>query len=127
VIVRSRALVAGAVLACVLAACAPAASTEMQLENLTDVPVAVHVDGTWVGTYPADTSRSVPVPGPAPHLVEIFTGSGARLVEWGFGDADVAGGGVSTTEVPCGVIRLSVGRIELPAMDASAPRIGTCP
>lgn len=126
-IVRSRALVAGAMLACVLAACAPAATTEMQLENLTDVPVAVHVDGAWVGTYPADTSRSVPVPGSAPHLVEIFTGSGARLVEWGFGDADVAGGGVSTTEVPCGVIRLSVGRVELPALAPRTEPGAPCP
>jgi hypothetical protein len=107
-------------IAWLFAACVPAASTEMQLENLTDVPIAVHVDGTWVGTYPADTTRSVPVPGTAPHLVEIFTASGARLVEWGFSDADVSGGGVATTEVPCGVIRLSVGRLELPAL---APRV----
>ncbi len=51
----------------------------------------------------------------------------ARLARWGFGDADVSGGGVSTTEVPCGVVRLSVGRVELPALAPRAAPGVPCP
>jgi hypothetical protein len=102
-------------------------TTAMTLENFTDTAVAVHADGLWVGTYEAGANSSVPVPGEPPVRIEIMSPSGAVLAQWAFDGRQAIEGGVSTTEVPCGVIRLSVGRIELPAMDPSPPRIGECP
>ena len=99
-------------------------ATEMTLENFTDVPVAVHANGAWIGTYEAGANRGVPVPGEPPVSVELFTPSGARLVAWSFDAVQAVEGGVSTSEVPCGVIRLSVGRIEMPAID---PVVGAAP
>ena len=109
-----------------LAACAgPGNETSMLLENLTDTPVAVHADGSWVGTYEAGAVRSVRVDGELPVGIEIVTPTGAVLVEWGIDPASPTGGAVSVSEVPCGVIRLSVGRVELPALDP-APATGAC-
>lgn len=101
-------------------------TTTMTLENLTDTPVAVHADGRWIGTYEAGADRGVPVPGEPPVGIELFSPSGAQLVEWSFDATQAVEGGVSTSKVPCGVIRLSVGRIELPAISA-APPTGPCP
>jgi hypothetical protein len=101
-------------------------TTPMSLENFTDVPVAIHADGHWIGTYEAGANRSVPVPGEPPVGIELFSPSGAQLVEWSFDAVQAVEGGVSTTELPCGVIRLSVGRIELPAISPPPPS-GPCP
>ena len=115
--------------AVVVAGCAALSgpSTPMSLENHTDTALAVHADGRWVGTYAAGARTSVPVPGEPPVGIEIRSPSGAVLVSWAFDARQAVEGGVATAEVPCGVIRLSVGRIELPAMDPSQPRTGPCP
>lgn len=110
-------------------ACAPTgASTAFLLENATDVPVQILVDGSWVGTYEAGTSRDVPAPGAPPHRVEVLSVSGARLLEWGYDANQATAGAVTSVDVPCGVVRLSVGRIELPALPpAEAVPTGPCP
>ncbi len=111
-----------------LAACSLAQpSTPMVLENLTDTPLAVHVDGDWVGTYPASTTSSVPIRGEPPVGIEVVTPSGAVLVEWAFDAQQAVGGAVSVSEVPCGVIRLSVGAVEPPALGDLPPPSGPCP
>lgn len=124
--VRAIGSVAAAV---VVAGCAALAgpTTPMFLENHTDTAVAVHADGHWVGTYAAGARTSVPVPGEPPIEIEIRSPGSAVLVSWAFDEREAIEGGVATAEVPCGVIRLSVGRIELPAMDPSQPRTGPCP
>jgi hypothetical protein len=119
-------LVVWLALASVSVACAPGETTTVVLENSTDVPVAIHVDGSWVGTYPAATARDIQVAGQPPHTVEVFTPSGARLAAWTYTSELARDGGMSTSEVPCGIIRLSVGRIELPALGPVTPT-GPCP
>lgn len=123
-----RGAIRGAITALVLAAagCTSLAgpTTPMSLENLTDVAVAIHADGAWIGTYEPGANRTVPVPGEPPVGIEVISPSGAVLAEWSFDATQAVEGGVSTTEVPCGVVRLSVGRIELPAID---PVIGAAP
>jgi hypothetical protein len=99
----------------------------MLLENHTDTPVAVNVGGHWVGTYPASTTSSVPIRGQPPVGIEIATPSGAVLVEWSFDARQAVGGAMSVSEVPCGVIRLSVGAAELPALGDLPPPSGPCP
>lgn len=114
--------------AMLLSAClAQGAATEFVLENATNVPVQVVVNGGWVGTYAAGTNRAVPVPGEPPHRVEVLTASGARLVAWGYDTAQAAGGATTRVDVPCGVVRLSVGRIELPALTPTSEDAGPCP
>jgi hypothetical protein len=121
-----RAAVAGVIVAGVLAGCLPAAGSEMRLENATDVPVAIHVDGSWVGTYPPEANRTVPIPGTPPHRIELFTASGARLVDWGFDTAGAGGGATTTVDLPCGVIRLSVGPVDVPSLGPSTASPGPC-
>jgi hypothetical protein len=98
----------------------------MRLENLTDTALAIHVNGTWVGTYPAGAVRDVPVAAEMPAGIEVVTPSGAVLVEWSFDERAASSGDVSVSEVPCGTIRLSVGPAELPALDPPPP-LGPCP
>lgn len=123
--VRRDPVAAALALALLVGACtSPTTTTTMLLENLTDTAVAVHVDGRWIGTYEAGANRGVPVPGEPPVGIELFSPSGALLVEWSFDAVQAVEGGVSSSELPCGVIRLSVGRIELPAID---PVVGAAP
>ena len=111
-----------------LSACAPTdAATEFVLENETDIPVQILVDGVWVGTYAAGTDRGVPAPGEPPHHVEVLTASGARLLEWGYDASQAPNGATTQVELPCGVIRLSVGRIELPPLGPTGEQPGPCP
>ena len=115
------------VAAITLSGCAgPGTGTPMLLENLTDTPVAVHADGSWVGTYEAGAITTIPLTRELPVGIDVVTPSGAVLVEWGIGVDAPSTGGVSVNEVPCGVIRLSVGQVELPAIDP-APAAGDCP
>ena len=46
------------------AACLPiGGEVRVHIENQTDVPVGVYVNGGWVGTYPAGAETSVPIAG----------------------------------------------------------------
>lgn len=111
-----------------ISACAPTgAATEFVLENATNVPVQVVVDGTWVGTYASGTNRAVPAPGEPPHRVEVLTASGERLVEWGYDAGEATSGATTRADLPCGVVRLSVGRIELPALTPTSEVASPCP
>ena len=101
-------------------------STPMILENQTDTPLAVHADGHWVGTYAPKATASVPIPGDPPVGIELVTPSGAVLVEWSFDERAASAGDATVSEVPCGVIRLSVGPVDLPALDPPPP-LGPCP
>ena len=126
---RRWAITSGLVAAAVvgLGACSIAQpSTPMILENQTDTPLAVHADGHWVGTYAPETTASVPIPGDPPVGIELVTPSGAVLVEWSFDERAASAGDATVSEVPCGVIRLSVGPVDLPALDPPPP-LGPCP
>ncbi len=119
-------VVGGLVGAVLVGACASGPTTPLLLENLTDTPVAIHADGRWVGTYEPGASRSVPLPGEPPIAIEVISPSGAQLVEWGIGADGPTIGAVTSSEVPCGTIRLSVGPIELPSIEPLPPT-GPCP
>lgn len=106
------------------------------LRNLTDTPVAVHVNGAWVGTYPPGAIADVPIGGEAAtYSIEVLSPSGSRLASIAL-SADqldeVEGGTMSlgaNADVPCGTVAIWVGP-EPPEqgvnLDPSVP-LGPCP
>ncbi len=90
----------------------------VRLENMSNSPVVVDVNGTWAGTYAGGTSGDVYVTryGRPPFTVTVRTPDGliAAQVEVAAADleADAKGsGGVSArAEFPCGTIQLSFGQ-----------------
>lgn len=137
---RSVLRVGGALLVgLALAACAVSVSPadRIALENRTDTPVAVHVNGGWVGTYPAGAVVNVPIRGHGgpPFRIEVRSPSGAILYELTLSAGDalaVAEGQSSMTTgsaVPCGWIELSYGITVLEGREPVAPQspTGPCP
>ena len=127
--IRLAALVVAAIVAagCLLQ---PAGGASVRLENATTVPVAIHVDGAWVGTYPAGAVVDIPVsPSATAVVVEARTANGAVLVRYA-ADADQltgGGGGSSSAEFPCGSVRLSSGAGDLPTLTPPDGSAGACP
>jgi hypothetical protein len=99
--------------------------TAMVLENRTDAPVAVHADGAWIGTYPAMTDQTVRIPGDLPIEVSLVGARDVALLRWTLGPEQAETGGSAVFEGPCGIVRVSAGRIELPALPA-VPATGPC-
>lgn len=122
-----------------LAACDVAVppADRIALENRTDTPVAVHVNGGWVGTYPAGAVVNVPIRGHGgpPFRIEARSPSGAILSELTLsaqdarevaeGRSSMSGGGA----VPCGWIEWSYGTKVLEGREPVAPQdpTGPCP
>ena len=107
------------------------------LDNLTDIPVGLYVNGDWVGTYPAgaSTTQTLGAHGGAPYDVEARSDSGAVLAEVAVNEPQavtLTGGGMPIgveQGVPCGVIRIVVGIPDpdvAPAPGEAVPS-GPCP
>lgn len=113
------------------------ADITITLDNLTDTPIGLYVNGEWIGTYPAGTTTEQPLGdhGGAPYTVEARSNSGAVLAMVRVNEAQAqtlaeAGQAVAIEQgVPCGVVRIVVGELgpsEVPAPAASVPP-GPCP
>ena len=119
-----------------LIGCNAAAAPPVNVANLTDVAIALYVNGTLAETLDPGTSTEVPLPGPEglPFSIEARTPSGAAIASWTItadqyaAAASGKAGQDSTMAFPCGTIRLTVGTPVVPpppATDALPP--GPCP
>lgn len=53
----------------------------VHIDNQTDAPVAVYVNGGWVGTYPAGTTTSAPIAGHGgPPYTVVSEGPGGAVL-----------------------------------------------
>lgn len=105
------------VMALIPAGCA-VAGPRAHLKNLTDIPVAVHVNGSWVGTYPPGAIADVPIGGDAAAFsIEVLSPSGARLASVALraDELDEAEAGTMSlgqnADVPCGTVAIWVGTV----------------
>lgn len=119
-----------------LLGCTVAAAPPVNVANLTDVAIALYVNGALAETLDPGAASAVPLTGheALPFSIEARTPSG-RSIAWWTITADqyaaAASGNVgqdSTMGFPCGTIRLTVGTPGVPqpsAADDLAP--GPCP
>lgn len=134
-----RLVVALVALALATSGCARTAVADITitLDNLTDTPIGLYVNGDWVGTYPAGAAAEQPLGdhGGAPYAVEARSDSGAVLAMVGVNEAQARalaedGPAVAIEQgVPCGIVRIVVGELgpdEAPAPAASISP-GPCP
>jgi hypothetical protein len=119
-----------------LIGCTAAAAPPVSVSNLTEVAIALYVNGTLAETLDPGTASAVPLSGREglPFSIEARTPSGRAIAWWTITDdqyAAAASGNVgqdSTMGFPCGTIRLTVGtpvEPQPPAADDLAP--GPCP
>lgn len=114
-------------------ACQATPSAHVVLENATGIPLAAHVNGAWVGTYPAGATAEVPIPGAAPYRIDVRSKSGAALTALDISADDVmqvqAGRRSlrATADTPCGMIRLTFGDAAVELMPVSTSEPGPCP
>ena len=119
-----------------LVGCMAAAAGEVRIhiDNQTDAPVAVYVNGGWVGTYPADATSSAPLDGHGgpPYTVVSEDPRGAVLTstEVAANDAAPVASGSTVIEtsmaVGCGYIRIVIATRT--AYDATSfTNTSTCP
>ncbi|MEO5885021.1 MAG: hypothetical protein ABIQ58_05850 [Candidatus Limnocylindrales bacterium] len=109
----------------------------IRLDNLTDTPVAIYVNGVWAGTYPAGASADTTLDHRVdpPYSIEVRSPSDAVLMtvdinEAQAGSLDLPGRGVADeVDVPCGVLRVIVGTLEDGTVPAPAASVdaGPCP
>ena len=130
----SQALGVALITAVAVAGCQDAPSGHAVIENATDIPLAVHVNGTWVGTYPAGATAEVPIrTGDGPFLLEARSDSGATLsaLDVTADDVMAVGDGTrslrATSDTPCGMIRLTFGDAAVEPMPAATSEPGPCP
>ena len=118
-----------AFVASALGACGAGPGPQLHLDNQTDVPVAIHVNDTWVGTYPAGARMAIRLPAQTgAYDVEARSPSGAVLTSLigsaALVEAAAAGEQALTAwnEVPCGVVALAIGPVapSVPAPDRAA-------
>ena len=89
----------------------------VHIENGTDAPVAVYVNGGWVGTYPAGARTSAPIAGHGgpPYTVVSEDQRGMVLTTTQIASSDaasIASGSTlmeTSTNVGCGEIRIVIG------------------
>ena len=123
-----------------LAGCASSGAsraTPIVLENRTDVPVGLYVNGGWAGTFPAGGTgdASVGGHGAPPYTVEVRSSSNAVLMTVTVDEAQAAtidqpGRGIAEeVAVPCGILRVTIGSIGSGAAPAPAASVapGECP
>jgi len=135
--VRALALVVTLVLVTACSAIPNLDEVRVHVDNETDIPIAVYIDGVWRGTDEPGATIVVPLgDGLPPITIEARSASGAVLAT-----LDVPLGPVKALRdregdawgeeiaVPCGLIRITVG--ELGPTEAHAPAEavpeGPCP
>jgi hypothetical protein len=100
-----------------LAGCAfPTGDVRVHIENGTDAPVAVYVNGGWVGTYPGGTTTSAPIAGHGgPPYTVVSEGAGGAVLTTTViaanDAASVASGSTvveSSLDVGCGHLRIVI-------------------
>jgi hypothetical protein len=101
----------------------------IHLENRTDIPVAIHLDGAWVGTYGAGVGVDVPIGRePPPRAVEVYSPSGALLLTWEIPVPVSTGtGGSTSVTLPCGAIRVSYGKTDASPLEGPTGPSSPCP
>jgi hypothetical protein len=120
-----------------IAACAllPASGDRIGLGNRTNIPVAVHVNGAWVGTYAPGAFTDVAIGGHGgpPYVVEVRSPTGGLLAGITISAQEAHDGAAgnmtmgSTAVLSCGAINLSYGSpAEMPQVDP-AQITGPCP
>jgi hypothetical protein len=130
-------LAAAGAAALLVAACSvlPISGERVGLGNRTNIPVAVHVNGAWVGTYAPGALTDVAIGGHGgpPYVVEVRSPTGSLLagITISAADAEAAAAGEmsmgSSAGLPCGAIHLSYGGApEMPQSDPAAVS-GPCP
>ena len=110
----------GAILLCALAllGCVSDLGGEVRvhIDNQTEDPVAVYVNGAWLGTYPAGASTSAPIGGHGgpPYTVVSEDPRGAVITstQLAAGDAAAVASGSrlveASTAVGCGYVRVVI-------------------
>jgi hypothetical protein len=113
----------------------PGSGPAVHIDNMTNTPMAVHVNGVWAGTYAPGASADVPLGahGAPPYMVTVHSPSGNSLLQLQVTADDVretaGGGGMSagTTGIPCGELRISFGRIDQPPGAVPLDGLPACP
>jgi hypothetical protein len=94
----------------------PTGDVRVHIENGTDAPVAVYVNGGWVGTYPAGTTTSAPIAGHGgPPYTVVSEGPGGAVLTTtviAANDAPSVASGSTVIEtsvgVGCGHVRIVI-------------------
>ncbi len=134
---RCLSLASGLVAMFLVAGCSllSAPGERVGLGNLTNIPVAVHVNGAWVGTYAPGTVSDVAIGGHGgpPFVIEVRSPTGGVLAGITISAQEAQAAAVgdvsigSTVGVPCGTIHLSYGSpAQMPQADPAAAG-GHCP
>lgn len=113
----------------------PSSGPAVHLDNQTNTPLAVHVQGVWVGTYAPGASADVSMgsQGAPPYNVTIHSPSGGLLMVFDVTaeaiKAAADGGGIAagSTGLPCGTVRLAIGRIDEPLEPVASEGLPACP
>lgn len=98
----------------------PGPGAVVRLDNLTNEAAAVEVNGAWLGTYAPGTSTDIPLQGHGapPYRVSVRLANGQELISMELtadhvrDAADGSGGSAAMAELPCGTVRLSIGRVD---------------
>ena len=120
----------------VVASCGllPGSGPVIRLDNLTNEPAAVEVNGAWVGTYAPRTSTDIQLQGrghpPYVVIVRMADGTEATSIELTAADvenaADGRGGSAVTAELACGTVRMSLGRVDAPLPSVAFGELPPC-
>ncbi|HYH92226.1 MAG TPA: hypothetical protein VD763_03620 [Candidatus Saccharimonadales bacterium] len=116
-----------------LGACGAVPGPQLHIDNQTDVAVAIHVNDTWVGTYPAGARTAIRLPeqtgaydvearSPSGAVLTSLIGSAAMVEAADAGEQALS----AWNEVPCGVVALAIGPVA-PPVPAPDQRPEPCP
>ena len=131
---RLVALVGVVLAGLVLASCSgPPPGPTITLSNRTDIPIAVHVNSVWVGTYGPGAEAPAPlgvVAGP-PYRIDFKSPTGAVLMSWEIAEPLVdplTESSVARVDLPCGTIEAWEGLAPTqPRPEPVFPPAGPCP
>ena len=112
----------------------PGSGPVVRLDNLIDEAAAVEVNGAWVGTYAPGTSTDIPLQGRGapPYLVIVRLANGQELISMELTAEDVrdaadrSGGSSAMIDLPCGTVRLSIGRVDQALPTAANAELAPC-
>ena len=125
----------GALLAVAVAGCGLIQSSQrIGMDNGTDIPIQLHVNGAWVGTYAPGATADAPLGGHGgpSYAIQLLSPSGAVLGSWDVTAEEMElidedGEGISwDVAAPCGSIHLWIGDKVGPTTDPS-PSYAPCP